>query len=140
MRIPPVGIKWQIPGEPSNGEGCSEKIFPNILSCAREGSEKMNTEQKRDELYADLVKQLEEKGLYKNPYKDLVERYMAMWGYAIELENDIIERGVCYPSATGVKKNDSVSLHINTVKQMGIVLDKLDLQAKPVKKEGGIDV
>lgn len=117
-----------------------EKIWRNILSRAREGSENMSTDQKRNELYEDLVKQLEEKGLYRNPYKDLVERYMAMWGYAIELEEDIKERGVCCPTATGVKKNDSVSLHINTVKQMGIVLDKLDLQAKPVKKEGGIDV
>lgn len=88
-----------------------------------------------------LINDLKSKGLYKEPFIDLVDRYMAMWKTSIKLEHDIETRGVqVYNEKSGWKKNDSVALHVNTNKQMLILLDKLSISASKVDVKDGADL
>lgn len=110
----------------------------------QEVGDQMKTEnaikQARGKIRAELIRQLKEKQIYREPYKDLVERYMNMWDTTISLEDDIRERGVAVDGPSGIKKNDSVALLVNVSKQMLMTLDKLGLQATGVKSDGGSDI
>ena len=71
----------------------------------------------------------------------MVEQYLNLWDASQLLDYDIKERGVQILDTRGnSKKNDSVAQLVNVVKQMNLVLDKLHLQAVPVKAEVGGDV
>ena len=88
-----------------------------------------------------LLKALKDKNADKPVFTDLVERYIQMWGTAIELERDIDKRGVSVENQRGGwSKNDSVALLVNVNKQMLIILDKLGLNANTIKADDGGDV
>lgn len=88
-----------------------------------------------------MIEDLKNRGLYQEPFADMVERYMNLWITCLLLEKDIHERGVqIFTEKSGWKKNDSVALLVNTNKQMLIMLEKLGLSANKVKVDGGFDI
>lgn len=99
------------------------------------------TKQARGRIRNALVNQMKQKQIYYEPYKDMVEQYLNLWDASRLLDADIKKRGVQVLNARGAYvKNDSVAQLVNVIKQMNLVLDKLSLQATPVKEEAGGDV
>ena len=95
---------------------------------------------KRNKIEKAIIKELDEKNLHREPFADMVTRYMSMWETCLLLEEDIKNRGVQVDTEKGFKKNDSVSLLVNTNKQMLSLLDKLGISAAQTKVEGGRDI
>jgi len=95
---------------------------------------------KRNKIENAIIERLEEKNLYKEPFADMVTRYMSMWETCILLEEDIKMRGVQVDTEKGFKKNDSVALLTTTNKQMLSLLDKLGISVTQVKVDGGRDI
>ena len=84
----------------------------------------------RETIEKALIDGLQEKGLYREPYKNQAEQYMTLYDTFVKLKNDIEGRGVFFTSHTGLqKKNDSVGLIIQITKQMYCLLDKMSLSA-----------
>ncbi|WP_124058451.1 P27 family phage terminase small subunit [Vaginisenegalia massiliensis] len=95
----------------------------------------------RNKIERALVAQMKSKKIYYEPYIDMVNQYMNLWDASQMLDEDIKSRGVQVEDNRGnLKKNDSVAQLVNVVKQMTLILDKLGLQATPVKEEAGADV
>lgn len=86
----------------------------------------------------DLLKQLEEKGIYEEHYRDMVNRYIKFYFVAIYLEEDIETRGVSLQWSNGgkqqgVKKNDSITEMTKVSAEMRSILTDLGLN-KPAPK------
>lgn len=94
----------------------------------------------REKIENALIEQLEIRGQYKEPFADLVKRYMKMWDTTIELEMNIEEYGVMFDTDRGVKKNDAVNQLMQMNKQMLILLDKLNITTDKVKADDGCDI
>ncbi|GAA0234576.1 P27 family phage terminase small subunit [Metaclostridioides mangenotii] len=94
----------------------------------------------RERIENALIEQLDERGQYKEPFADLVQRYMKMWDTTIALEQNVEEYGVMFDSERGVKKNDAVNQLMQMNKQMLILLDKLNITTDKVKADDGCDI
>ena len=90
----------------------------------------------RDKIRVTLIRILQERKKYVEPFKDLVEQYVSLWESSQLLRQDIKLNGV----RIGGKKNDSVSLQVNVNKQMMVMLEKLDISAAEVKSDDGEDI
>ena len=92
----------------------------------------------RAQIKADLLKQLEEKGMKQQHYISLVDDYLKMWDVKNLLFTDIKKRGVSVPydhggGQSGAKKNDSVA-EVNKVSaSMLKILNELGLRGVNVK-------
>lgn len=82
---------------------------------------------------ADLKAQLNENGVVRSYYMDLVDDYMAMWDVKNLLIVDIQDRGVTVAGVRGEKKNDSISELNKTNAQMLKILADLGLKATELK-------
>lgn len=84
-----------------------------------------------------LLSILKERGMDKEPFRDMVDQYLSMWSdvqkYMVDLElNGIrLENG---------RNNDSQKLKVATNKQMLVLLDKLGISAAEVKSDDGEDI
>ena len=85
----------------------------------------------RDDLRIKLIRILQERKKYEEPFKDLVEQYISLWETSQLLRQDIKLNGIRIDG----KKNDSVSLQVNVNKQMMVMLEKLGIEAKELKSE-----
>ncbi|MGG5463496.1 P27 family phage terminase small subunit [Clostridium sp. B9] len=89
----------------------------------------------------DLLKQLEEKGIFGKHYEDLINDYMALWNIKNRLIEDIDIRGVSVAwnngKQEGMKKNDSIPELNKTSAQMLKILNELGL--KPSSKGDDFD-
>lgn len=94
----------------------------------------------REKIKNNLIEELIKNEFYNEISKDLVERYLKLHETALMLEKDIECRGVSILTKTGFKKNDSVSLLVNTNKQMGLMLEKMGVSASKIKKSSGGDI
>jgi hypothetical protein len=94
----------------------------------------------RERIENALIEQLEKKGQHREPFADLVQRYMKMWDTTIALEQNVEEYGVMFDTERGVKKNDAVNQLMQMNKQMLILLDKLNITTDKVKADGGCDI
>lgn len=90
----------------------------------------------RDDLRIKLIRILQERKKYEEPFKDLVEQYISLWETSQLLRQDIKLNGIRIDG----KKNDSVSLQVNVNKQMMVMLEKLGIEAKELKSEDGEDI
>ncbi len=90
----------------------------------------------RDSIRITLIRILQERKKYVEPFKDLVEQYVSLWETSQLLRQDIKRHGVRIEG----KKNDSVSLQVNVNKQMMVMLEKLDISAVEVKSDDGEDI
>jgi hypothetical protein len=129
-------------GNQATGRGLFKYI---CLILSHEGGEKLfvldrSQKIKRNKIENAIIERLEEKNLYKEPFADMVTRYMSMWETCILLEEDIKMRGVQVDTEKGFKKNDSVALLTTTNKQMLSLLDKLGISVTQVKVDGGRDI
>lgn len=95
---------------------------------------------KKENIKKAMIEQMKDNGTYKEPYSDMVDRYISMWKICIMLEADISLRGVKTVTDKGVKKNDSVAMLTNMNKQMLICLDKLGLSTANIKGDLGGDI
>lgn len=90
----------------------------------------------RDDLRITLIRILQSRNKYVEPFKDLVEQYTSLWETSQLLRQDIKLNGIRIEG----KKNDSVSLQVNVNKQMMVMLEKLDISAAEVKNDDGEDI
>ncbi|WP_066679343.1 P27 family phage terminase small subunit [Clostridium septicum] len=85
-----------------------------------------------DKIKEDLLKQLENNGVYGKHFEDLIDDYMALWNIKNRLIDDIKERGVSVVwnngKQHGYKKNDSISELNKTNAQMLKILSELSLK------------
>ena len=86
----------------------------------------------REKLKRSLIEQLEQKDTNIAPFLDNIDRYINLWETAIELEKDISENGVRLQNG---KKNESVAVLVSVNKQMGVMLEKLDITPLTVGAE-----
>lgn len=85
----------------------------------------------RGKIRAAIINNLKSRGIYRQPYADRVERYMALWDTVLKLEDDIEKNGIKYITDIGtVKKNESVSMLNQTNKQMDSMLEKLGINGQ----------
>ena len=97
-----------------------------------------------EEIKNDLIAQLKAKGADVAVFEDLIDRYLFYRELEIEMQRDIAERGLCYPSvsATGkeyVKDNPSVKGAVMYNKQCLAILSQLELSPKTVVVTDGGD-
>lgn len=90
----------------------------------------------RANLRVTLIRILQAREKYVEPFKDLVEQYTSLWETSQLLRQDIKVHGI----RIGGKKNDSVPLQVNVNKQMMVMLEKLDISAAEVKSDDGEDI
>lgn len=110
----------------------------DILSRVIPHMDAIKYREKREQIQADLLDQLERNGTFGEFYVDLVYDYMAMWDVKNKLIKDIEEKGVSVryqngENQFGYKKNDSVAELQRTNNQMLRLLDHLGL--KPSKQD-----
>lgn len=92
----------------------------------------------RDQIRADLLEQLKEKGVTHRHYISLVDDYLKLWDVKNLLFSDIKDRGVSVTydhggGQRGSKKNDSVA-EVNKVSaSMLKILNELGLKGANVK-------
>lgn len=105
----------------------------------------MTKTETKTRIRADLLDQMQRRGLYGKQYEDLVEDYIALWDVKEKLIADIKKRGavVDYVSNNGTtnkRKNDSVGDLLKVNGQMLKILDALGLdpeadEAAPIDDE-----
>lgn len=90
------------------------------------------TKQKKGDIEASLIRQLEAKNAKIPHFLDLINDYMSLWTLKNKLQADIRKRGVSYTSKSAqgvdiVKQNQSVKDLVAVNKQMISLLDRLGL-------------
>ena len=95
-----------------------------------------------EKIQSALLNELENKGIQKEYYIDLINDYMAMWIVKQKLIKDIAERGVTIEyqngaNQKGMKQNDSVLNLTKINNQMLKILSELGL--KGAEQEGDYD-
>lgn len=85
-----------------------------------------------------MIQDLENAGLNKEPYLDMVHQYMAFWVQLQMLNEDIEERGVCVEyqngnNQMGVTDNKSVAVAIRVNARMESILASLGYKARAAK-------
>lgn len=90
------------------------------------------TKQKKADVEASLIRQLEAKNAKIPHFMDMISDYMALWTLKNKLQADIRKRGVSYESKSAqgidiVKQNQSVKDLVAVNKQMLSLLDRLGL-------------
>lgn len=93
---------------------------------------------KSNAIKEDLLKQLADKGIYEEHYKEMVDRYINFYHIEKYLEEDIETRGVSIQWSNGgkqqgVKKNDSITEMTKVSAEMRSILTDLGLN-KPAPK------
>ena len=84
-----------------------------------------------------LLAVLKEREKDKEPFLDLVEQYVSMWGDVQKYNLDLWVNGIRLENG---KNNDSQKLKVATNKQMLVLLDKLGISAAEVKTDDGEDL
>lgn len=92
----------------------------------------------REQIEADLMRQLEEKNATQEYYVDMVRDYIALFETKNKLRRDIKKRGVAIPwisreGQPGHKKNDSIAELVKVNNQMLKILSDLGLKLVDIK-------
>ena len=88
----------------------------------------------KDKIKSAIISQLRKKQVYKFAhYQDLVNDYMEFWDIKNMLQEDIAVRGVSISTASGSKKNESISELMKVNKQMLTILYDLGIRASDLK-------
>lgn len=84
-------------------------------------------------LHADLIANLEARGLVEGIYRDKAEEYMDLWVRRKQLRDDIAERGLTIYDARTQREceNRSVSLEIQISRQMLAIYNALGFRENP---------
>lgn len=85
-----------------------------------------------------MILDLENAGLNKEPYLDMVHQYMAFWVQLQMLNEDIEERGICVEyqngnNQMGVTDNKSVAAAVRVNARMESILATLGYKARAAK-------
>jgi len=101
-------------------------------------------ESKLNKIRSDLIEQLELKRIATSYYLDLVDSYIELCKLEIALRKDIADRGVSVKSETNAgkivyKKNDSVGLLVNVVKQKQDTLLKMGISPETIVTADDVD-
>ena len=101
-------------------------------------------ESKLNKIRSELIEQLELKRTATSYFLDLVDSYVELCKLEWKLRDDIAQRGVSVKSETNAgkivyKKNDSVGLLINTVKQKQDTLMKLGISPENIVTADDVD-
>lgn len=94
----------------------------------------------RQEMEDYLVNQLIDKGLDTPVFRGLIRDYLVFYDAMESLKKDIQTRGATLQTATGVRKNESVTIAIQTSKQMLDILAKMKLDVQNAKPKEELDV
>lgn len=92
----------------------------------------------------DLLQYLEDAGIYGEYFIDIVDEYCRLWEVKEMLWDDIKIRGVTSEwqnseTSKGVKKNESVKEHRDTLEAMSKRLNQLGIDPKTMNELGGAD-
>jgi len=103
---------------------------------------KKSTRNLKKKMQEDLIDQLHSNGWYGEHYKDLIQDYMFLFDMKDDLQKDIRERGLRYPTINGngfeqLKPNESVQNLLKVNAQMLKILSDLGLQEPSVLKQDG---
>ena len=82
-------------------------------------------------LRADLMANLESRGLVEAVYRDKVTEYMDLWVRRRQLQADIAERGLTIETERGLTENRSVTLELQTSRQMLAIYNALGFREAP---------
>ena len=82
-------------------------------------------------LRADLTANLEARGLVEAVYRDKVTEYMDLWVRRRQLQADIAERGLTIDTERGQVENRSVTLELQTSRQMLAIYNALGFREAP---------
>ena len=82
-------------------------------------------------LRADLMANLESRGLVEAVYRDKVTEYMDLWVRRRQLQADIAERGLTIDTERGQVENRSVTLELQTSRQMLAIYNALGFREAP---------
>ena len=130
-------------GGSSNGEGC--RLDRNINTTHERGSSLAKVKTSRVErIKEDLLQYLEDAGIYGEYFIDIVDEYCRLWEVKEMLWDDIKIRGVTSEwqnseTSKGVKKNESVKEHRDTLEAMSKRLNQLGIDPKTMNELGGAD-
>lgn len=85
-----------------------------------------------------MIQDLENAGLNREPYLDMVSQYMAFWVQLQMLNQDINERGICVEyqngnNQMGVTDNKSVAAAVRVNARMESILASLGYKARALK-------
>lgn len=85
-----------------------------------------------------MIRDLENAGLDREPYLDMVSQYMAFWVQLQMLNTDIEERGICVEyqngnNQMGVTDNKSVAAAVRVNARMESILAALGYKARAAK-------
>lgn len=97
---------------------------------------------KYKELKADMLANLEARGLVEKVYTDKVNEYMDLWEQRIKLERDIRERGISVlDEKRGMMvENRSISLEVQVSRQMLAIYQALGFKDQALgAKAGAVD-
>ena len=82
-------------------------------------------------LRADLMANLESRGLVEAVYRDKVTEYMDLWVRRRQLQADIAARGLTIETERGQTENRSVTLELQTSRQMLAIYNALGFREAP---------
>lgn len=83
------------------------------------------------DLKADLLANLSARGLVEAIYRDKVEEYLDLWIRRRQLRDDIAERGITIETEKGQAENRSVTLELQTSRQMLAIYNALGFREQP---------
>lgn len=94
---------------------------------------------KYKELKADMLANLEARGLVEKVYTDKVNEYMDLWEQRIKLERDIRERGISVlDEKRGMMvENRSISLEVQVSRQMLAIYQALGFKDQVLSTKAG---
>ena len=94
---------------------------------------------KYKELKADMLANLEARGLLEKVYTDKVDEYMDLWVQRIQLEQDISKRGISVlDEKRGMMvENRSVSLEVQVSRQMLAIYQALGFRDQALDAKAG---
>lgn len=94
---------------------------------------------KYKELKADMLANLEARGLVEKVYTDKVNEYMDLWEQRIKLERDIRERGISVlDEKRGMMvENRSISLEVQVSRQMLAIYQALGFKDQALSSKAG---
>lgn len=101
-------------------------------------------ESKLNKIRSELIEQLQLRRIATSYFLDLVESYIELCALEDKLKEDIKNRGVSVKSETGAgkivyKKNDSVGLLVNVVKQKQDTLIKMGISPETIVTADDVD-
>ena len=120
--------------------GRKEQVLTKLASVYRTDQpleQQKKFKDQRGKIRNSLLAILKERDKDKEPFLDLVEQYVSMWGDVQKYNLDLWVNGIRLENG---KNNDSQKLKVATNKQMLVLLDKLGISAAEVKTDDGEDL